>query len=43
MKVLVTGATGLLGSHIVERLAAQNYQVRALARKTSSIDHLLLA
>jgi len=35
MKVLVTGATGLLGSHIVERLVAQGYQVRALARKTS--------
>jgi nucleoside-diphosphate-sugar epimerase len=43
MKVLVTGATGLLGSHIVERLAAQDHQVRALARKTSSIDHLRLA
>lgn len=40
MKVLVTGATGLLGSHIVERLVAQGYQVRALARKTSDIGHL---
>jgi nucleoside-diphosphate-sugar epimerase len=40
MKVLVTGATGLLGSHIVERLVAQGYQVRALARKTSDVGHL---
>ena len=40
MKVLVTGSTGLLGSHIVERLVAQGYQVRALARKTSDVGHL---
>jgi len=40
MKVLVTGGTGLLGSHIVECLVAQGYQVRALARKTSDIGHL---
>jgi nucleoside-diphosphate-sugar epimerase len=40
MKVLVTGATGLLGSHIVERLMGQGHQVRALARKTSDIGHL---
>ena len=29
-----------MGSHIVERLVAQGYQVRALARKTSDIGHL---
>jgi len=40
MKVLVTGSTGLLGSHIVERLMTQGYQVRALARKTSDFSHL---
>lgn len=40
IKVLVTGATGLLGSHIVERLVLQGFQVRALARMTSNLDHL---
>ena len=29
---LVTGATGLLGSHVVERLLADGWQVRALSR-----------
>ena len=40
MKALVTGATGYLGSHIVERLIEQGHEVRALARKTSDITHL---
>jgi nucleoside-diphosphate-sugar epimerase len=40
MKVLVTGATGFLGSHLVSRLVQQDDEVRALARKTSKIDHL---
>jgi nucleoside-diphosphate-sugar epimerase len=40
IKVLVTGATGLLGSHIVESLVSQGFQVRALARKTSDTTHL---
>lgn len=30
--VLVTGATGLLGSHVVERFVAEGWQVRALVR-----------
>jgi nucleoside-diphosphate-sugar epimerase len=33
---LVTGATGLVGSHIVDRLIADGYEVRALVRKPSA-------
>ncbi len=39
-KVLVTGATGLLGSHLVERLVARGDRVRALVRPGSSNDFL---
>ena len=37
---LVTGATGLLGSHIVEQLVKQGQPVRALARKSSDTRFL---
>ncbi len=37
---LVTGATGLLGSHIAEKLVAQGHQVRALVRTGSSTGFL---
>jgi len=40
MKVLVTGATGFLGSHIVDSLKQNGQEVRALARKTSDLRHL---
>jgi len=40
MKALVTGATGYIGSHIVERLLEQGHEVRTLARKTSDLSHL---
>jgi len=40
MKVLVTGATGFIGSHLIERLLEQGHEVRALARKTSNLNHL---
>ena len=38
--VLVTGATGLLGSHLAERLTALGDQVRALVRPESRTDFL---
>jgi nucleoside-diphosphate-sugar epimerase len=34
---LVTGATGLVGSHIVERLAADGWRIRALVRESSAV------
>ena len=37
---LVTGATGLLGSHIAERLVARGGQVRALVRRDSDTRFL---
>lgn len=40
MKILVTGATGFLGSHLVSRLAQNGDEVIALVRKTSNLDHL---
>lgn len=35
MKVLVTGASGFLGGHLVDVLIAQGYEVKAFVRKTS--------
>ena len=33
MKVLVTGATGFIGSHLAEKLSKEGYEVKALIRK----------
>lgn len=40
MRCLVTGATGLLGSHIVEKLRAAGHSVRALVRPQSDTTWL---
>ncbi|WP_328802621.1 NAD(P)H-binding protein [Paenibacillus sp. LX16] len=37
MKVLVTGATGSVGSHMVEQLLAKDIEVKALSRKESNL------
>uniref|UniRef100_A0A7C6A9F4 NAD-dependent epimerase/dehydratase family protein n=1 Tax=candidate division WOR-3 bacterium TaxID=2052148 RepID=A0A7C6A9F4_UNCW3 len=39
-KVLVTGANGFIGSHLVEGLLARGYPVRGLVRKTSNLEYL---
>ena len=38
--ILVTGATGNVGKHLVERLLARNAQVRILVRDESKVAHL---
>ncbi|MEI9807302.1 MAG: NAD-dependent epimerase/dehydratase family protein [Bacteroidota bacterium] len=42
MQVLVTGATGLIGSHVVKALVAQKHKVKALVRPESNSSHLPL-
>jgi nucleoside-diphosphate-sugar epimerase len=39
-KVLVTGASGFIGSHLVEALVARGDEVTCLVRKTSQVDRL---
>jgi len=38
MRYLVTGATGLVGSHVVERLVARGDAVRAIARRPEDLE-----
>ena len=38
MKLLLTGATGRVGSHLLPRLVAQGHDVVAMARFTQSVS-----
>src|SRR5215469_9974853 len=40
MKVLITGATGFLGSHLTRRMVRDGHNVRVLARPTSDLSCL---
>jgi dihydroflavonol-4-reductase len=40
MKVLITGATGFLGSHLCRRMVAEGHEVRALCRPASDLATL---
>ena len=40
MKVLVTGATGFIGSHTADKLLEKGYDVRCIIRKTSNLRWL---
>ena len=40
MKVLITGATGFIGSHVADLLLERGYDVRAIARATCNLQWL---
>jgi nucleoside-diphosphate-sugar epimerase len=40
MRILVTGATGFMGSHLVDALAKKEHDVNVLVRKTSNTQYI---
>jgi dihydroflavonol-4-reductase len=40
MKIFLTGATGFVGHHVAQALAAQGAKLRFLVRKTSNLENL---
>lgn len=40
MKALITGSTGFIGSHLVEKLLARNYTVSCLIRKSTRLEYI---
>ena len=40
MKVFITGATGFIGTHVVERLAQGEHELRCLVRNNSNVHYL---
>jgi len=42
MKVLVTGGTGFIGSNLIEKLVARNYEVYTIAKDSMNIEQFIL-
>lgn len=40
MKIFITGGTGFIGRHVIERLAATDHRLTCLVRESSDIEHL---
>jgi len=40
MKVLVTGATGFIGRHVIRDLLGRNHSITAVARNPQRMDEL---
>lgn len=40
LKIVLTGASGFLGSHLVDRLLEESHEVHCIVRKTSNLKYL---